>query len=170
MYDIKDLIQKMKIAAGVNSNVELSNILNISYNTLNTWIKRKKLPQDVIFNFAKKYNLSLDYLIFDKKETLLSAQNLKKVKDEKTENTNFKYFGVIDEFNINYSTLQIDTTPLLYDNGLYLLLIDKIYLIVKATFDPFNKEVLIKNNHLEKKLTLSQFLSYKKALIKSSKN
>ena len=74
MYLIKDVILKMKKIAGVDSNIELSKYLNISYNTLNTWIKRGKLPQETILSFCEQNNCSLDYLLLNKNANLFDEK------------------------------------------------------------------------------------------------
>ena len=87
LYNIKEVIEKMKQIANIDSNVQLAKIFNVSYNTLNTWIKREKFPQEILIEFVKKYNCSLDYLVLNKKTPIDTSSSTE------PESNIFQYFG-----------------------------------------------------------------------------
>lgn len=167
MYLIKDVIVKMKKIAGVDSNIELSKYLNISYNTLNTWIKRGKLPQETILSFCEQNNCSLDYLLLNKNANLF---------DEKKEtNTNtiqstqkmeyFKFYAEYDKLNISYGTT-LKLSPTLYiSNGYYLIKKDNVITIAKCFIDIFSKNVTLYTEETKKILTFDEFRTINLGLI-----
>ena len=169
MYDIKEVISKMKLIANVDSNIALANLLDISYNTLNTWIKRSKLPQEILISFCKKYNCSLDYLLLNKKE----EQNLFKTKQQ-TDNLNnaqnteysFIYYGKIDGFESLKLKLVINK-KLLHSNALYLLKKNNIYIVASCSFDIFNNIVSIDSNNLKHTTSIDNFYKLNQGLITS---
>ncbi len=165
MYSAKELIGRMRKIAGLDSNIELARYFKVSYNTLNTWLKRNKLPQEVILEFAKKNGCSLDYLIFNKVNSISSIKN-----KEEPKITEFPYFGEYEPLKIGLnSVIKLDTDKI-FSGGYYLCEIDNIIFIAQAKFDPFNKTVLLKNSTFEKKITMEKFNTIKKGLIVSVKN
>jgi len=145
MYDIKDVISRMKYILSVDTNKDLAKSLNVSYNTLNTWIKRSRLPQDVILEFSNRYNCSLDYLLLGK-----NIDNTFKNKDDTLfkDNTNiFKYYGKIDNFEIDnrnsYLLLELDADKL-HSGGIYLLEKNGVFTVCRCYFNIFNNSVSIK--------------------------
>jgi len=129
MYNIKDIIKRMKQISNIESNANLARNLNVSYNTFNTWLKRNKFPQETIIEFAKRYNTSLDYLIFGK---------------DNNNNRDFIFYGQYEQLNIYPgSKLNIDKN-ILHSNGYYLIKQRDIYYIAQAFFNPFTKIVTLK--------------------------
>ena len=163
MYDIKKTILKMKEIAHLDSNADLARFLNISYNTLNTWIKRGKLPQETLYNFCLKQNCSLDYLIFDK-----SKNNLFNKSEESFIDSNiytFKYYGkYFENYNKEYIELFLDRKKR-HSNANFLLEKNGIYTIAICIFDIFNNNVLIKYNGFEYSVNIEVFNSINRGLI-----
>ena len=170
LYDIKELINKMRDISNANSNVKLANILNVSYNTLNTWIKRAKLPQDVLIEFANKYNCSLDYLILNKQEqnTLTNNKTTLFNNAEPQENKKIRYYGSFPALNIsNGATLTLNKDSL-HSNAYYLLKKDNIFFIAKVNFNVFSKQATVILSDYIKELTLEEFNLLNQGLIVST--
>ena len=140
MYNVKDVIDKMKKILNINSNIELANFLKVSYNTLNTWIKRGKIPQEVIYDFCQKQNCSFDYLLTNKNElTIISGEKEKDINSEIT----FKYYAFYDDLDIPFGATLYLSPTLTISNGIYLLKDKDIYLLAKCKIDIFNNKVTI---------------------------
>ena len=169
MYDIKDVISKMKQIANIDSNANLARLLNVSYNTLNTWIKRDKLPQEVILSFCREYNCSIDYLLLEKNSqaSLFSNSNENSKSTPKNSLYNFKYYGKIKENQISEFINLTVNKSYLHSNGYYLINKNNIYKICICNFDLFNNIVYLKdiNMDLEHKITYEEFKSINKGLI-----
>ena len=75
MYDIKRVIDKIKQIANLKSNADLARLLNISYNTLNTWIKRNSIPFNVITCVSQEFNISLNWLFLNVGAMYLQENN-----------------------------------------------------------------------------------------------
>jgi len=172
MYDVKELIDRLKYIANLKTNVDLAEELNISYNTLNTWIKRGKLPQDILIGFSKKFNISLDYLIFGKIEQSIKEDkqtslfnNIESIDSEK-----FIYYGQYRELNINFKTeLKLNKT-LIHSGAYYLLFKGNIYFISKATIDIFKNLVILDiDSNLTNNISLQEFKALKIGLIIEAK-
>ncbi len=145
MYDIKDVISRMKYILSVDTNKDLAKSLNVSYNTLNTWIKRSRLPQDIILEFANRYNCSLDYLLLGK-----NIDNNLKNRDNtlfKDDMNIFKYYGNLENIEINnsnsYLLLELDV-DILHSGGIYLLEKKGVFTVCRCYFNIFNNSVSIK--------------------------
>ena len=158
MYNIKDLINRMKIVANISSNADLARELNVSYNTLNTWIKRNKFPQEILISFAKKYNTSLDYLIFGYNE----PENNKK----EDKNSELIYYGEFEPLNISKPSKLILDNTLLQSEAYYLLMQDSIYYIAKVSFNPFELLATIITPSFTATIKKDDFLKYNIGLIK----
>jgi len=172
LYDIKELIDKMRYLSNADSNVKLANFLNVSYNTLNTWIKRGKLPQDILIEFAKKHNCSLDYLVLNKEEqnTLSSNKTTLLNNTELLINNIFTYYGSFFALNINNGAKLILDTDTLHSNAYYLLKKDNIYFIAKVNLNIFtNRATIILNDYI-KELPIEEFNLLKQGLIVSTKS
>ena len=176
MYNIKDLIDKMKLVAKLKTNIDLANELSVSYNTLNTWLKRKKLPQEVIINFAKKYNVSLDYLLLNKEFSNNEADNLFnscsdaniKATHNNIDNTvdKFHYYGDYEPLNIKNGDILELNSALFHSNGHYLLKSNDIYFIAKVIINIFENSVkIITSDNYSNTIDLSTFKSYNQGLI-----
>jgi len=168
MYDVKELINRLKDTANLKTNVELAGALNISYNTLNTWIKRGKLPQDVIIEFAKKFDISLDYLIFGKLEQVIQEDREQNLLENIVENNNenFIYYGKYNELNISFkSEIKLNKT-LIHSGAFYLLSKNDIYFIVRAIIDVFKNQVVLDiDGNLDNNISLEEFKNLKIGLI-----
>ena len=162
MTNIKDLINKIKTVAKVSSNIELANYFNISYNTLNTWIKRGKIPQDILLDFCIKNNCSLDYLLLEKQTNNLFEYN---DTNSDTNSYSFTYYGKVKELNIEQKAKLILDKNLLHNNGYYLTYLNTIYFIVNVEFDLFNITALLKYKDKFKKLTIKEFKDINLGLI-----
>lgn len=60
---VKEILKRLREIYGADSNKELSNMLAISYNTLNTWLKRDVIPFEVIQKIVTDRQLSYDYVL-----------------------------------------------------------------------------------------------------------
>ncbi len=167
MYNIKEVIKKMKNVLNIDSNIELANYLKVSYNTLNTWIKRGKIPQEVIYDFCQNNSCSFDYLLIDKPKSTLQLKN----KDENSDNEiKFKYYAFCDELNIPFgSTLYLSPT-LTISNGFYLLKSNNIYTLLRCKIDIFNnKATIYDKNSILTTLDIQEFNSIKVGLLTNFK-
>ena len=174
MYNIKEVIEKMKHIANVNSNASLARLLNISYNTLNTWIKRNKLPQEVILAFCKEYDCSLDYLLLDStKEFYNDFNNNKKeiepnsspTLQDKNINT-FLYYGNLFEEEDKISKIKLTLKKdIICSNSKYLLKKDNIYIVAQCKFDIFNDTVAIDSFGFSSIISLEKFKKLNMGLI-----
>ena len=115
MYNIKIIIDKLIIHSNSKNNKELAEKIGISYNTLNTWLKRGVVSIDPILNYAKENNLSLDFLFDIDTNTIeytIKGRILQKVKEDEKgfqsellllhsflEETNLQIKGRIDLIN-----------------------------------------------------------------------
>ncbi len=154
MYEIKSVIERMKKTAQISSNIELAKVLNVSYNTLNTWIKREKLPQEIIFQFCSKYNISCDELLFNKKQS--ANQN---------NSPTFTYYGFHKELNIHFKAKLLLSKDSLFNNTFYLLEKEKIFFIAKVIFNPFYKKCQIEFEKNCYEITLDEFRNINHGLI-----
>lgn len=146
MYDVKTLIEKMKTIANIKSNIELASLLNVSYNTLNTWIKRHKLPQEVLIDFCNQYSCSLDFLVLNQNSTTTSpsptaaSATIKKqvatTKEESAIDT-FTFWGSYKELNIKPGdTIELSKSTM-HSLAYYLLYKESIYCICQVFINPF---------------------------------
>ena len=167
MYNIKDIINRMKKVANIESNAALARELNVSYNTLNTWIKRNKFPQEILISFVKKYSTSLDYLIFgcnEQETNCLSKTN------EFKENNEYIYYGEFEPLNINRASKLVLDSTLFHSGAFYLLLQKSVYYIAKVYFNPFESTATIKTPYFNTTIKQEEFLKYNLGLIKDIKN
>lgn len=63
MDSAKIILKRMSDVSGITTNKELAEALGISYNTLNTWIKRDSIPIEMINEFVQKKQLSYNWLL-----------------------------------------------------------------------------------------------------------
>ena len=63
MDNIKEIIGRIKDAKKVSTNTALAQSLDVSYNTLNTWIKRGKIPEKIIKDIVQSEQLSYDWVL-----------------------------------------------------------------------------------------------------------
>jgi hypothetical protein len=171
MYDIKELIERMKSIANITTNVQLAQIFNVSYNTLNTWIKRKKLPQEQIIQFCEKYSCSLDFLIFNKERPTPSSlftqtETTPTNSDTKTqieESYDYKFKGIYEPLQIEPGDRVTLNKDALVTPAYYLINKDGIELITLVRIDPFRKIVEVPEYNYS--LTLEQFQNINQGLI-----
>lgn len=62
IYNANEILQRLTFFSNLSTKKELSKVLNVSYNTLQTWIKRNSIDFDYIYSHVKKNNISLDKL------------------------------------------------------------------------------------------------------------
>jgi len=174
MYNVKLLIDKMKQIANLKTNIDLAKELNVSYNTLNTWIKREKLPQEVILSFASQYSTSLDFLllesnIFEKDEDdLFSALSKQNRPESITQNNTqkFIYYGEYEPLNIKTGDVLELNSTLLHSNGHYLLKYDDIYFIAQVMLNPLtNNATVITSNKTTNNIDIINFKTHKIGII-----
>lgn len=58
------IIERMRSALGVSTNVALAEAVGVGSSALSNWIKRDVPAYDVIVDFATKNGLSLDWLVY----------------------------------------------------------------------------------------------------------
>lgn len=68
MNNSKEIIERIKHLLGVSSNIELSKKLGVSYNTLNSWLKRGHIPDKYINNIVQSEQVSYDYIMTGRME------------------------------------------------------------------------------------------------------
>ena len=158
----------MKKIAKLSSNAELARVLDVSYNTFNTWLKRSKLPQEVLISFCKRFDCSLDYLILDKNQCIKPNNTNEKTPQDSYVQDNiytYRYYGKL--FGIENSSF-IDLTinkALMHTDANYLLNINDIYFVAFVSFDIFNNIAKVKYNNKEKDLSISEFKEINRGLI-----
>lgn len=85
MYDVKNVINNLKIISESKNNTELAKKMEVGYDTLKAWIKRNTIGSsfDIIYKFCENNNYSLDELFeitnkntLEKKLQLFSIRTL----------------------------------------------------------------------------------------------
>jgi len=71
MNQIKNILERLKIYFKANNNKELAKKIGVNYQTLNTWIKRNKIPYELLHEIGQNENISLDWLLTGKGEMFL---------------------------------------------------------------------------------------------------
>ncbi len=171
MYDVKDLIEKMKLVAKLKTNTDLAKELNVSYNTLNTWLKRKKLPQEVIINFANKYNTSLDYLLLksnpsDNVQINLFNNEAEIPIDSGTLLQSFVFYGEYEPLNIKPGDILELNSTLLHSDAHYLLHYNDIYFIAKVIINIFSDSAtIITTDNYKKEININNFKDHNMGMI-----
>lgn len=82
MYDMKNVINNLKIVSKSKSNIELAKKMDVGYDTLKAWLKRNTIGSsfDIVYNFCKKNDYSLDQ-IFDLTSEKMNENLLEKKLD-----------------------------------------------------------------------------------------
>lgn len=93
MPDINKVLEKLKTHYKVPNNRQLAEKLGIKYSTLATWLQRNKIPYELLTEISQNENISLDWLINNKKDT----------QTENIEDTSNKDFYSIDLLSIKAS-------------------------------------------------------------------
>ena len=170
LYDIKKLIEKMKSISNTSTNIALAKLLDISYNTLNTWIKRGKIPQEVLLEFCTRYDCSLDYLLLDRvgePPTLFSSSNNKSTTKNGNNKSTVKFYGIYPPLNIKPGDSISINKEAKHSPAFYLLLKDNIYFISKVNINPFLKSALIEDYGVQ--ISLKEFNNINFGLIEQSR-
>ncbi len=162
MYNIKQVIDKMKKIANISSNVELANKLGISYNTLNTWLKRNKLPQETIFEFKDKYNISLDYLLLDSNDSSIKQLDYRTKESNHKHNSSsdkdkvikYNFYGDFSELSIKSNAILYVNKEIKHNNGYYLINSNSVEYIAKVQFSIASDSITMaidNNSHIVSK-------------------
>jgi len=162
IYDIQEVIKKMKVISNISTNVALANLLKVSYNTLNTWIKRGKIPQEVLLDFCNTYQCSLDNLLLNRKDkypllfTINSNKNINKSHINKLQSRErIVFYGEYKPLNIRAGTeIEIDKS-LNYSYAYYLLFKENIYFLSQVVLNPFKERAYINEYDIE--ISLKEF-------------
>lgn len=105
IIDSKLLLLRLKLAFGVDTNIDLAKKLDVPYATLNTWLARKSLPLEAILANPMMDKISIDWLLgkedgerieFSKFPSLVSAMELAVT----TEDSILKFNTLLDGFII----------------------------------------------------------------------
>ncbi|MFU2127806.1 helix-turn-helix domain-containing protein [Gallibacterium anatis] len=75
-FDSKAIIERMKLTCGVTGDKELASLIGTYPSTLSGWRNRNALPAKEIFAFANQHNISLDWLVYGKPDTLNDTDKL----------------------------------------------------------------------------------------------
>lgn len=68
MNNAKEIIARIKELKSLPTNTAVAQYLGVSYNTLNTWLKRKKIPDSIIKKVVQDEQISYDWLLENKKD------------------------------------------------------------------------------------------------------
>ena len=162
MQNIKQVVSRLKEIAKLDSNVDLANYLGVSYNTLNTWIKREKIPQEVLFEFCKKNNCSLDYLLFNTKNS--QTTNLFSTQENSNDDWH-AYYGEFIDLQIKFKSKLKLNNNLLQNGGYYLVKYNKIEFITKALFKINSNNLELIYNSQTTTITFDEFKNINLGLI-----
>jgi len=75
MNGTKIILKRILKEFGFLNNKELANYLEVSYDTLNGWIKRESIPLKIINRIVEGKNVSYDWLLTGKGEKFLNDEN-----------------------------------------------------------------------------------------------
>jgi len=75
MDNAKLILERIKETFNIKSNKDLSDKLGVSYNTLNTWIKRNSVPIDIIDKVVQNRQISFDWLLSGKNKQNIELIN-----------------------------------------------------------------------------------------------
>lgn len=84
MESIKDVLKRMCLFYGVSNNRQLSEKININYNTISTWIKRDSIPYELLHKLVQSESISFDWLLTGKGEMLLNEREEPQKQSEQT--------------------------------------------------------------------------------------
>ena len=99
MESIKDILNRLCEYYKVPNNRQLSDKIEVNYNTINTWIKRESIPYEKLHKIAQKESISLDWLLFGEK---------KSEKETSIGNNNIVMGDIQGNNNININISQFD--------------------------------------------------------------
>ena len=78
MDNAKTILKRMSDVTKAGTNKELAEKLEVSYNTLNTWVKRDNVPMDIINSFVNSEQLTYDWLLSGKGSMYLKEDSIAK--------------------------------------------------------------------------------------------
>jgi len=78
MNQLKIILDRLKQYYNAENNRQLAQKIGVNYQTLNTWIKRNKIPYDLLHQIGQNENISIDWLLTGRGEMFLkeAAQNI----------------------------------------------------------------------------------------------
>jgi len=82
MRDILKIIERMRLAANVDNDVQLANYLNIKANTITTWKARRKVPYEHLDEISQNESVSFDWLLTGNDEMRKTEGQLPLVAEE----------------------------------------------------------------------------------------
>jgi len=74
--DKKNILDRLSESLGCSNDTELTKLLGVARTTLSSWRSKSSIPIDKLSEIAKKYDLSLDYLVFGKKQDKWSSTGI----------------------------------------------------------------------------------------------
>ena len=66
MYNLKDILDRLKSHYRCKNFKEIANIIGVKYQTLTTWLQRNKIPFELLHKIAQNENISFDWLLTGK--------------------------------------------------------------------------------------------------------
>ena len=60
---IEDVLKRLKIIFNVSYNNELSAVLGVKHSTFATWVQRKKIPYELLFDVSQNEKISMSWLV-----------------------------------------------------------------------------------------------------------
>jgi len=99
MQNIKDILDRLKEFYQIPNNRQLSNKIDVNYNTMATWIKRNIVPYEKLNELSQKENISFDWLLNGEngKYTNLAPKPIES-KEDNRDSEDLPYVLLFDEF------------------------------------------------------------------------
>ncbi len=63
VLNTKEIVDRLLLLHKEKNVKSLSNAIDISYNTMNGWIKKNNIPMEFLYKVSKKFNTNLDWLL-----------------------------------------------------------------------------------------------------------
>ena len=86
MNHIKNVLERLRIYFKAKNNRELAEKMGINYQTLNTWIKRNKIPYELLHEIGQNENISIDWLLTGKGEMFLNQPKIAGIVNSEIQN------------------------------------------------------------------------------------
>ena len=86
MYDLKEILERLKSHFKCRNFKELSNVIGVKYQTLTTWLQRNKIPFELLHKIAQNENLSFDWLLTGKGEMFLNQPKIAGIVNSEIQN------------------------------------------------------------------------------------
>jgi len=113
MSDTKIILKRILQEFGFLNNKELANYLEISYDTLNSWLKRESIPLKVINRIVEERNVSYDWLLTGKGEKFLNDDKNKYSSiNINNKNGKLENLAVNGNITINTKDYNVDNTEI----------------------------------------------------------